>query len=145
MASLQSCFGLAGLKKRLSSVVAALPGRQLKCSNFPGRKKEKRKKKRKEGENKGKKGREEEERKKEREVKGQNGVVYWERRRKRVKRNEGAWLATRKKIIFLGPAVLHTLLKTYRLSNLKPSLILDLGSSMKFFSLIKHDCLQYIA
>ena len=26
-----------GLKKR-SNVVAALPGRQLKCSNFPGRK-----------------------------------------------------------------------------------------------------------
>ena len=35
-----------------SSVVAALPGRQLKCSNFPGRKKGKRKKKQKEGERK---------------------------------------------------------------------------------------------
>ena len=90
-----------GLKKR-SSVVAALLGRWPKCSNFPGRKKGKRKKKRKEGENKGKKGREGGERKKERKVKGQNGVVYWERRRMRVKRNESAWLATRKKIIF-GP------------------------------------------
>ena len=43
------------------------------------------------------------ERKKERNVKGRNGVVSWERRRKCVKRNEGAWLATRKKNIFLGP------------------------------------------
>ena len=33
-------------------------------------------------------------------VKGQNGVVYWERRRECVKGNEGAWLATRKKNIF---------------------------------------------
>ena len=30
-------------------------------------------------------------------------MEYWERRRKLVKRNEGAWLGTRKKIIFLGP------------------------------------------
>ena len=40
------------------------------------------------------------ERKRERKVKGQNGVVLWERRRKCVKRNEGAWLTTRKKNIF---------------------------------------------
>ena len=39
-------------------------------------------------------------RKKEREVNGQNAVVYWERRRKCVKRNEGTWLATRMKIFF---------------------------------------------
>ena len=36
-------------------------------------------------------------------MKGQNWVVYWGRRRKYVKRNEGAWLATRKKNIVLGP------------------------------------------
>ena len=34
---------------------------------------------------------------------GQNGVVYWERRRKFVKRNECTWLATRKKNICLSP------------------------------------------
>ena len=51
---------------------------------------------------KGNKGSEERERKKERKVKGHNRVVYWKRRRKCVKRNEGAWLATRKKNIF-GP------------------------------------------
>ena len=45
----------------------------------------------------------EEKERKETKVKGQNGVVYWERRRNCVKRNEGAWLATRKKNIFLGP------------------------------------------
>ena len=39
----------------------------------------------------------------ERKVKEQDGVVYWKRRRKRVKRNEGAWHATRKKNMFLGP------------------------------------------
>ena len=44
------------------------------------------------------KGREDGERK-ERKIKGQNGVVYWERRRKCVKRNEGAWFATKKKNI----------------------------------------------
>ena len=57
----------------------------------------------KEREKNGKKEKEEGERKKERKVKGQNGMVYWERRRMSVKRNEGAWLATRKKNIFLGP------------------------------------------
>ena len=50
-----------------------------------------------------KRGRGKKERKKEIKVKGQNWVVYWKRRRNRVKRNEGAWLATRKKNIFLGP------------------------------------------
>ena len=30
-------------------------------------------------------------------------MVYWEIRRKCVKRNEGAWLATRKKNIFMSP------------------------------------------
>ena len=40
---------------------------------------------------------------KERKVKGQNGVVYWERRRKCMKRYEGTWLATRKKNIFVWP------------------------------------------
>ena len=67
---------------------------------FPRKEEGKKEKKRKEGEKKGKKGREEEERKRERNVKGQNGLVYWERRRKFVKRNEGVWLATRKKNIF---------------------------------------------
>ena len=67
---------------------------------FPWKEEGIRKKKRKERENKGKKGREEGERKKERKVKGQNGVVYWERGRKRAKSNEGAWLATRNKVIF---------------------------------------------
>ena len=38
--------------KKQSSVVAALRGRQLKCSNLPGRKEGKRKKKRKEREKK---------------------------------------------------------------------------------------------
>ena len=57
-------------------------------------------KKRKEGEKNGKKGRKKGERKRERNVKGQNELVYWERRRKFVKRNEGVWLATRKKNIF---------------------------------------------
>ena len=48
--------------------------------------------------------------KKEREkVKGQNGVVYWERRRNCVKRNEGAWLATRKKNILMSPIRYFTL------------------------------------
>ena len=43
--------------------------------------------------------------KKGRKVKGQNGVVYWERRRKCVKRNEGTWLATRKKNIIFSPEI----------------------------------------
>ena len=54
-----------GSKKR-SSVVAALPGRKLKCSNFPERKKGRKTKKRKEGENKGKKGMDEGGRRRER-------------------------------------------------------------------------------
>ena len=44
--------------------------------------------------------REQKEGERKKEIRGQNGVVYWERRRKCVKRNEGAWLATRKKNIF---------------------------------------------
>ena len=48
-----------GSKKR-SSVVAALQGRQLKCSNFPGRKKEKRKTRWREREKKEEKEREKE-------------------------------------------------------------------------------------
>ena len=67
---------------------------------FPRKEEGKRKKNREEGGKKGKKGREEGERKKERKVKGQNGLVYWERKRNCVKRNEVAWLATRKKDIF---------------------------------------------
>ena len=46
-------------------------------------------------------------RRKEEEEKGK-GTEWggcWERRGQRVKRNEGAWLATRKKIIFLGPDI----------------------------------------
>ena len=66
----------------------------------PRKEEGKEEKKRKEGEKKGKKGREEGERKRERDAKGQNGLVYWERKRKFVKRNEGAWLAIRKKNIF---------------------------------------------
>ena len=81
-------------------MLAALLGRQLKCSNFPGGKNGKRKEKQSKEKEK-KKGREEGERKV-RKVKGQNGEVYWERIRKCVKRNEGAWLATRKKNIFSG-------------------------------------------
>ena len=46
--------------------------------------------------NQGKEG----ERKKERKIKGQIGVVYWERRRKCVNSNEGSCLATRKENIF---------------------------------------------
>ena len=57
---------------------------------FP--RKEERKNERKEGE-----------RKEERKVKGYNRAVYWERRRKFVKSNEGTWLATKKKNIFLSP------------------------------------------
>ena len=57
----------------------------------------------KEMERRGKKAREEGKegkRKEERKVKVSNGAVYWERRRKCVKSNEGTWLATRKKNIF---------------------------------------------
>ena len=79
---------------------------------FPRKEERKKEKNRKEWEKKGKrgrehgdKGREDEERKKERKVKGQNGVVYWERRRKCVKRNEGVCSAIRKQNIFLGPGV----------------------------------------
>ena len=36
-------------------------------------------------------------------------MVYWERRRKCVKRFEGVWLATRKKNIFLGSALYYVL------------------------------------
>ena len=58
--------------------------------NFP--RKEERKSERKKGEKKGKK-EEKKERKGEKKGEkgeGQNGVVYWERRRKCVKSNEGA-------------------------------------------------------
>ena len=91
----------------------------MKCSNVPERKKGKRKKKRKEGEKKGKKGREEGERKRERKVNGQNRVAYWERRRKCVKRNEGA--ATRKKNIFraLQSIAVLSLLIGSEIKNLK--------------------------
>ena len=41
---------------------------------------------------------------KERNVKGQNGTARWERRRKCVKTNEGALLATRKENISLNPS-----------------------------------------
>ena len=54
-------------------------------------------------EGKGKEGKErkrERERMRERNVKGQNGLVYRERKRKFVKRNEGVWLATREKNLF---------------------------------------------
>ena len=67
---------------------------------FPRKEEGKKEKKRNEGVKKGKKGREEGERKRERNVKGQHGLVYWERRRKFVKRNEGVWPVTRKKNIF---------------------------------------------
>ena len=52
---------------------------------------------------------------KERKVKGQNGVVYWERRC--VKRNEGAWLATRKKNIFLGPGA-HSYMRVLTIATI---------------------------
>ena len=71
---------------------------------FPRKEEGKKEKKRKVGEKKGKKGMVEgerkKERKKERKVKRQNRVGYWERQRKCVKRNESAWLATRKKNTF---------------------------------------------
>ena len=66
---------------------------------FP-RKEEEKNEKETEGRGKEGKEREEVERKRARKVKGQNGEVHWERRRNCVKRNEGAWLATRKKSIF---------------------------------------------
>ena len=55
--------------------------------------------KRKKGKEEGKDG----EGKEERKVKGYNRVVYWKRRRKCVKSNQGTWLATRKKKILLSP------------------------------------------
>ena len=66
---------------------------------FPRKKRGKKEKKQTKGEEKGRneERRGKAERKLERKVKGQYGVVYWERRRKSVKRNEGALLATRKK------------------------------------------------
>ena len=77
--------------------------KMLRMLKFP-RKEERRKEKETEGgEEEGKKAREEGkegERNKERKIKGYNGVVYWERRRKCVKMNEGSGLATRKKNIF---------------------------------------------
>ena len=59
-------------------------------------------KKEKETERRGKEGKERrgERGKKGRVIKGQNWLVYWERRRKFIKRNEGILLATRKKNIF---------------------------------------------
>ena len=92
---------LQGSIKR-SSVVAALPGRQLKCSNFPGRKKEKGKRNRRK-DKKGKKAKKEGmegEINKERTVKRDRVGWYRERRRKCVKINERAYLATRKRNIF---------------------------------------------
>ena len=35
-------------------------------------------------------------------------MVYWGKRRKSVKRNEGTWLATGKKNIFSGPETLYS-------------------------------------
>ena len=61
---------------------------------------------------------------KERKVKGQNGVVHWERRIRCVQRNEGAWLANRKKKIFwalgatpyfLGPGSQLTIFESYNM------------------------------
>ena len=67
---------------------------------FPRKEDGKKEQNLKEWESKGKKGREDGERKKERTVKGQNGMVYWERGRKCVKRNECVWSVTRKQNIF---------------------------------------------
>ena len=66
----------------------ALPGATSKVAEilkFP-RKEERKREKGTEGRGKEGKQRKEEERKKERTVKEQNGVLYWERRRKCVKR-----------------------------------------------------------
>ena len=49
---------IPGLKKQ-SSLVAVLPGIQLKCSNFPGRKKGNRKRNGRKGKKKGREGRNE--------------------------------------------------------------------------------------
>ena len=75
--------------------------------------------KKKESEGMGKEGKKEggRKRKKERKVKGQNGVVYWERRRKCAKRNEGTWSATRKKNTFLGPILNCIKMHLYSFTN----------------------------
>ena len=87
----------AGLKKQ-SSMVAVLPGRQLKCSNFPGRKKEKRNGRKGKDRNKGT------ERKKE---KGQNGAVCRERRTKCVREMKVIGLLPGRKK-FLEPSLKDT-------------------------------------
>ena len=71
----------------------------LKCPRKEEGKKEKEAERRGKKGKKGREERKERERKKERKEVGKIGVVYWYRRMC-ANRNEGAWLATRKKAIF---------------------------------------------